>query len=83
MLHTNTKFNDKKKLYKTWDWWSTAYNCKIAIRAADGLNGKMVVKIVEVDNANAFIYMQPNTFSEELQDSHGILENHMVYQWDP
>jgi hypothetical protein len=26
--------------------------------------------------------MQPNTFSRELSDTHGILENNMVYSYD-
>ena len=42
----------------------------------------MIVKIEDVENANVFIYLQPNSFSKDLQDSHGILENNMVYQWD-
>jgi len=83
-LHTHKEFglDKKQRIYKTWDWWSTAYNCKISVRAADGINGKLIVKITEVENANVFIYMQPNAFGKDLSDTHGILENNMVYQWD-
>ena len=66
LLHTNEEFDKKERVYKTWDWWSTAYNCKISIRAAEGMNGKLMVQMTEVENANAFIYMQPNSFSSKL-----------------
>jgi hypothetical protein len=74
--------NKKAKLSKTWDWWKTAYNCKIQLSAEPGINGKLILQIVSVENAQAYVFMQPNTFDKSLSPTHGLLENNMVYAYD-
>jgi len=78
-LYENTELNVKKTLEATWEYWSRAYNCKFLISAIAGLNGKLVVDVSNVENANAYIFLQPNSFSNEISDTHGILENNMIY----
>jgi hypothetical protein len=56
-----------------WDWWSSAFNCRISISASPHLNGKLVVEIEKID-ALGWVYLQPNYFNNE-KGTHGILEN--------
>jgi len=37
---------------------------------------------VSVENAQAYVFMQPNTFDKSLSPTHGLLENNMVYAYD-
>ena len=37
------------------------------------------MKINNLENAIVFIYLQPNSFNEELYDTHGIIENKKIY----
>jgi len=37
------------------------------------------VNIEEVENAKTYIFLQPNKFNKETFNTHGILENNMIY----
>ena len=54
---------------KNWDVWTGAFNCRVSIAANPGLNGKLIVDIKKVDNADAYIYLQPNQFSHVLSET--------------
>ena len=34
-----------------------------------------------MENAQGFVYLQPNKFTKEVSDTVGLLENMMVYPW--
>lgn len=78
-MYENTELNVKKSLSTEWEYWSRAYNCKFLISANAGLNGKMIVDVANVENANAYVFLQPNSFNTEISTTHGILENNMIY----
>ena len=44
------QMNHKIITVKKWEWFSTAYNCKISIKAVEGINGKIVVKFLNAKN---------------------------------
>jgi len=62
-----------------WAYFSgAALNCKLVISAKAGLNGKIILKILDTDDISLTVYLMPNAFNEEY-GTHGILENNKVY----
>lgn len=49
------------------------------IGGAPGLNGKIKVEILDVDDVTIYIYEMPNSFSDSY-GTHGLLENGKFHQ---
>ena len=43
------------------------------------MNGKLKVNLNRLENANVFVLLQPNRFNKDIKNTHGILENGMIY----
>ena len=77
---THSKFNDMVYTDIEWGWFNTAFNCKVQINSTENLNGKLVLEIVNVDDATLYVYLQPNNFHvDQNKPTIGLIENNMVY----
>ena len=70
----------RKKTIKTFKWWNSALNCKVAVTASSSLNGKLIVQITDVQNAQASVYLQPNNVGLD-SNYHGLVENDKIYKY--
>jgi len=55
----HAEFDDKEYYSESWGWLLAAYNCKLVFSADEGLNGKLTVQILSLDenSASAYIYL--------------------------
>ena len=50
------------------------FYCKMKINGSAGLNGKVNVQILDVEDTNLMVFQMPTDFADSY-GSHGILEN--------
>ena len=77
--YVHDDYNEDHNITKSWKDLSNAYNCKISITAEPSLNGKIVVEATKLTDASTYVYLQPNNRKRDGKDTHGIVENNMVY----
>ena len=73
IFHEITQMNVKETFFKSWPWFTSAQHCKMVF-SADKLNGKLVVKLLNVNDANVHIFKMPKNFNERY-GYHGLFEN--------
>jgi hypothetical protein len=60
-----------------WSIENKSFNCKLVFKADSALNGKIVVDLLEVTNANVYVYKMPNSFTTS-HTTQGVLENNQI-----
>ena len=70
--------NQRKYESIDWEGKKESYHCKLEFRADKILHGKIVVKLMNVENSDVFIYKMPVNF-KAVNGTHGsILENNQT-----
>ena len=62
-----------------WAWFSQAQHCKIKVSSRSSLNAKLIVRLNKVEGPKIYVYLQPNAFDEEIEKTHGLIENNKLY----
>ena len=80
LFYEHKEMNDLQIHYKDWNTFEDAYHCKMVFTASGFLNGKLVVKIDGIEDAEAHVFAMPRHWNKEYP-FHGIFENNDFFTY--
>ena len=77
IIQVHTDLNKKVRIEAPWTKDDIGWFCRMVIKAQEGMNAKLKVKILGTGDYAVAAYHQPNSFSSAY-NTHGIVENSLL-----